>query len=246
MKLTPIPLDFFTDNLRESRPFSFARYGDGEWLTILGEYGRKNSNGCTFTPALADDLRLALARNQGYMYSTLTVAHHNLGRRIDGYCQKNKIGIKWYKGDVLLNKLLKGLLWPVVEQMRQKRVLYVGPYHCRQLNEHFFNYIHYIQPPPQNAHQVKDKLITSILRAVQAHKIEVIGYSSGLAAKVFIDEVYRLTSGEVTQIDFGSMWDGFFKIPSRSYIRKGKVKWQTLLEVNTGQRERRDGETFRR
>lgn len=246
MRFNPIPLSFFVDNLRDGVPFSFARYGDGEWLTILGEYGRRNSNGCTFTPELAGDLRRALARNQGYTYSTLTVAIHNHKKRIEDYCRVNNVQVRWHKGDVLLNKLLKGMLWPVIEQLRQKRVLYVGPFHCRQLNDHFFDYIHYIQPPPQNAHKVKDKMITSILRAVQAHHIDVVGYSSGLAAKVFIDEVYRLTDGEVTQIDFGSMWDGFFRIPSRSYIRRGKVLWQPLLEVNTGQREAKPGETFRR
>ena len=96
-----------------------------------------------------------------------------------------------------------------------------------------------IETPARNVHAVKDNVLRNVLRAVRKHKIDFIGWSCGLAGKVLIDEVYQLHP-EVTQIDFGSTFDGYFDpLPhvrdggSRSYIRKGGYEWETLREQNT-------------
>lgn len=256
MKIKPLPLKWFVNQLKNSQPFTFARYGDGEWLTILGFYGMHNSNGCTFTKPLSDDMRGVLKRNHPYHHAILKVARRERpvpfqgkptpygGPIIDKWLQFNEINIDWYNGDVLLEESLKGNIFPLIEQIREKRVLYVGNERLRDLNlrgKGFFPYYDYVEPPPQNAHKVKGRLLKLIFRAIERHKIDFIGWSSGLAGKVFIDEVY-MRYPEITQIDFGSMFDGYFKpmsnvIPggSRSYIRKGGYNWEKLLRKNTGQ-----------
>jgi len=104
----------------------------------------------------------------------------------------------------------------------------------------FFPYAAYIEPPPKDTHEVIDDILYDIYRAIRRNKIDFVGWSSGLAAKVMIDEVY-MRFPEITQIDFGSMFDGYFRpmenvhhTGSRSYIRKGKHNWDVLLEANTG------------
>ena len=74
MKIKYLPLDWFVNQLKNSQPFTFARYGDGEWLTILGFYGMHNSNGCTFTKELSDDMRVALKRHNPYHHAILKIA----------------------------------------------------------------------------------------------------------------------------------------------------------------------------
>lgn len=256
MNVNPLPLNWFVNRLRDSEPFTFARYGDGEWLTILGFYGITNSNGCTFTKALSDDMRAALARHNDYHHAILKIArrkrevpyqgnqHPYGGSVIDKWLKDNEIALDWYNGDVLLEESLEGKLFPLIEQIREKRVLYVGNHRLKGLNMRgigFFPYTAYIEPPPQNAHEVIDDILYDVYRAIRKYKIDFIGWSSGLAAKVMIDEVY-MRFPEVTQIDFGSMFDGYFRampnvLPagSRSYIRKGKHDWDQLLLTNTEQ-----------
>ena len=255
MKINPLPLTWFVTQLKENKPFAFARYGDGEWLTILGFYGMRNSNGCTFTMDLVADMRVSLRRQNDYHHAILKIARRErsvpYGNKslpygapvIEKWLEDNKIGIPWYDGDVLLEESLKGNLFPLIEQIREKRVLYVGNHRLRNLNMRgvgFFPYVAYIEPPARDAHQVVNDLLLDIYRSIRRNKIDFIGWSSGLAAKVMIDGVF-MRFPEVTQIDFGSQFDGYFRpmqnvhvLGSRSYIRKGEYDWEELLRMNTG------------
>lgn len=257
MIVKPLPLSFFVNSLKQNKPFTFARYGDGEWLTILGFYGKRNSNGCTFTEALSNDMIDVLKRQNPYHHAILKIAKRERpvpynggevpygGPVIQQWLDDNQITMPWYDGDVLLEESLKGKLFPLIEQIREKRVLYVGNYRLRGLNmraKGFFPYIAYVEPPPRNAHREMDNLLYQIYRAIRKENIDLIGWSSGLAAKVMIDKVY-MKHPEITQIDFGSMFDGYFRpmenvnpAGSRSYIRKGRHDWVELLRMNTGQK----------
>ena len=255
MEVIPLKLNWFVRNLKENNPFTFARYGDGEWLTILGFYNLHNSNGCKFTKELSDDMRNCLYQQRPYHHAILKIARRERtinykgmeyqygAAAIQRWLDDNEIRLPWYDGDVLLEKSLKGMLFPLIEQVREKRVLYVGNHRLRNLNMKgagFFPYVAYIEPPPRDTHEVIDDVLYEIYRAIRKNNIDFIGWSSGLAAKVMIDEVYARFP-DITQIDFGSMFDGYFRpmenvspLGSRSYIRKGGHNWDALKAMNTG------------
>ena len=206
MKVKRLPLSWYTEKLALNEPFTFARYGDGEWLTILGHIGLKNSNGCTFTQELSDDLVQVLKRQNLYQHAILTIAKRKQGNEITQYLQDNKINLRWYNGDLFLDALLNGDLYPFVRELRRRRILYVGNERLRGLNYTgigMFEYEAYIQPPPQNAHLYKGQIVDQVKRLIRQKNIEVVGWSSGLASKVFIDEVF-MEYPHVTQINFGS------------------------------------------
>lgn len=255
MKINPLPLTWFVNQLKDNKPFTFARYGDGEWLTILGFYGMRNSNGCTFSMALSDDMRAVLHRQNDYHHAILKIARRERpipylnvptpygAPAIEKWLQAKGIDMRWYDGDVLLEESLAGRLFPLIEQIRERRVLYVGNHRLRNLNMRgvgFFSYVAYIEPPARDTHQVIDNLLLDIYKSIRRNKIDFVGWSSGLAAKVMIDEVF-MRFPEVTQIDFGSQFDGYFSpmshvspLGSRSYIRKGEYDWEELKRMNTG------------
>lgn len=258
MRIKKYALSHYVSLLEKREPFSFARYGDGEFLVILGFVGIKNSNGCTFTQALRDDLLDVLRDASPYHHGMLRVAlsfkrvpdatgkiHEFKGReRISKFLEDMDCQIKWVGGDILLENALKGNLFPLIQQIREYRVLYVGNERLRGINMRgagFFPYVSYIEVPPQNTHTVKDQIVRRVLDAIQTHRIDFVGWSSGLAAKVMINDVYKSTGGQVTQIDFGSIFDGYFsplshirKGGSRSYIRSGGYDWEDLKQRNTG------------
>ncbi len=256
MRINPLPLSWFVNKLKNNEPFTFARYGDGEWLTILEFLGMKNSNGCTFTEDLSRDMRAVLRRENPYYHAILKIAKRERpvsfkgqpvpygGSVIDKWLKANDVWLAWYDGDVLLEESLKGNLFPLIEQVRERRVLYVGNERLRGLNMRnagFFPYLAYVEPPPRDAHRVIDQLLKDIFSAIRRNRIDFIGWSSGLASKVMIDEVF-MKYPEISQIDFGSMFDGYFEpLPtvnpngSRSYIRRGKYDWDDLLLSNTGE-----------
>ena len=180
------------------------------------------------------------------MHAVLRISTRNYGVQMADFLGERGITMPWCRGDVILDQSLKGNLFPLIKELRKKHILYVGPEHCKRLDEGFFKYHAFVQPPPKNAILKREKIVSTVLRMIANKNIEVIGWSSGLASKVFIDDVYAEYGDTVTQIDFGSLFDGYFGIPSRTYIRRGHVLWAELFDVNTGKRPRMDNEQFRR
>lgn len=226
-------LKYYVDLLSSGSPFGFARYGDGEWLTILGEYKMKNSNGCSFTKELSDALREVLRNNNDYEHALLRIARRKLGTRIGQFVNKKGYEVDWTMGDTFLDVSLKGKLWPLIAELRMQRIVYVGPKHLKSLDNTFFRIQRYIQVPPKNAIKQRDRIVPATLQAIKEHDAAIVGFSSGLHSKVFIDDVWMETGGKVTLIDFGSMWDGYFNVMSRSWSRKGGHDFKKLQEANT-------------
>jgi hypothetical protein len=242
-----LSLRYFVRKLHQREPFTFSRWGDGEVLTLLGGpyLNMRNSNGCTFTPALSEDLQRVLKNNHPYYKGLLGIANRKKGDELEAWLSNNSVSMRWYNGDLFLDASLNGNLFPLIEEIRERRVLYIGNERLKGLNHRgkgFFPYTTYIEPPAQNSHEVKERLLYEVRTAIRKHKIGFIGWSAGLASKVFIDDIYGRFP-EVTQIDFGSLFDGYFtpldhiqamgRTGSRSYIRKGGHDWEQLLKDNT-------------
>jgi hypothetical protein len=178
----------------------------------------------------------------------LRIARRSHKTEIETFLEAQKSEVVWYDGDVLLNKALSGDLFPFIKALREYRILMVGQPFLRGVDEAgFFKPTFYYHAPPQNAHSTKQRIEKNILDLIDRYQINMVLWSSGLATKVFLDNIWKETDGKITQIDCGSMWDIFCGVTtSRSYIRKGNVRWNALIEVNSGQREKQLGETFRK
>lgn len=232
---------YYVEKLKKREPFSHARFGDGDWLTIFGYDQLHNSNGCFFTKELGGAVRQALKNEHDYDHVLLSHPHYRFGMHIQEFLEKEGIGIKWV-GEWVLPAMLRGELFPLFEQMRKYRVLYVGPHDLKAKG--FFSELGWLVPPKQNAYTDRGQLIALVRGQIRENNIDLVAWSCGGAAKVFIDEIYRMTKGEITQIDFGCSFDGYFpplphvnQAGSRSFIRKGGYDWNELLRMNTG-RER--------
>lgn len=237
-------IGYYVERLSLGEPFTFARYGDGEWLAILGRYGILNADGCVIDKPLSDLLRGVVRAQRPYQHAMLTIAMREYGDEISAWLKDNNITMPWYGGNVFLYQSLKGNLFPLVSAIRKRRVLFVGNSRLRGLNEYgFFEYKDYIETPPIDAYKSRDRIMNDVFRSIDKNRVDFIGWSAGFAAKVFIDEVFT-HHPEITQIDFGSMFDGYFdplphivergKTASRSFIEKGGFDWDDLRKRNTG------------
>jgi len=228
-------IEYYVDKIKSKEPFAFARYGDGEWMTILGYYGMRNSNGCTFTKELGDDLRrIIFEQYANFDYTLLRIAKRRMFNEIRAWYNKHGLTKEWLLGDFFLRASLDAKLFPLVDAMRTRRILYIGPLHCRRLHDDFFSLVGFVQPPPINAHRNIEELRREIFEKIDSKDVDFVGVSAGLAAKVLIGDIWEHCQYNVSIVDFGSMWDGYFGVPSRSYIRRGNNDFKTLKKFNTG------------
>jgi len=218
----------FVSKINTRTPFTFARYGDGEWACILGIHGQ-NCDGVEYTEQMRDLLRATLFEPRNYYYGMLKVALQYYAEPIEAYLVVNGIRIPWIEGTGFVKASRHGKLFPVIEALRNRRIIYVGPTYMRAIESKLFKFREYIDVDPVNALSYL-YLYESQLRDI-ANKGDLIGISMGPSAKIFIWWLHELYGETHTIIDFGSLWDGFILgHESRKYMKEGP--WNTTKIKN--------------
>lgn len=206
------PLSYYVDMLNSNQPFALSRFGDGEWTWIL-DIDYINEEGHGYFPEMAKELRAIMDRNRPlpYHYSRpeLKLCHNQ--EQIEAYCQK--LPVTWYDCSTMRRANIEGELYPLVEALRKKRVILVGPSHLVQLKA--FEFIEFIRVPNRNAYSLKTNVLHTIRTAICLLQPDIIAFSAGPLANILIDELW---DGSTTLIDFGSIWDPYVGVKSRRYM----------------------------
>jgi hypothetical protein len=224
-------LDFYVDMLRNGRPFSFARFGDGEWSAILGVQGA-NCDGHEYFPRLGADLRAAIIENLDYFYSIQGRAIKYLGKGIRRFLADNNVKIIWHDSDVFHRCDNAGTLFPLVAQLRTMKTVVIGPAHLRAMDKRVFEYAHFIEIPPKNCYLDKENISRSVADWYEKEGPAVFCFSASMAANVIIHELFPVVGRNSWLIDFGSLWDCLVGVDSRG--GKSKRYWDVIINKNLG------------
>lgn len=225
-------LDYYVSLLKSKTPFSFSRFGDGEWNAMFNVPGA-NCDGHEYLPQLGADLRNAFTRRDTYFYAMQPHAIRQGGAKIAAFLKKHRIRECWHNTEVYHHANNAGELYPLVEQLRTMNVVVIGPNYLRGLNKKVFRYSHFIEIPRTNCYMVKDAVIKQILE-LQAKdpSPKVFAFSASMASNVMIHELYPYIGKQAWLIDFGSLWDVYMEQMSRGYFSLGN--WQEKTEKNLG------------
>jgi hypothetical protein len=128
--------------------------------------------------------------------------------------------LDWINADVFHKASMRGQLMSVVEALRNAPSLtIVGPSHLRKLKD-FLGYEEFVEVPLPDCYLSKEnnlKEITQIAEVLTAGS--VIGFSAAQPANLMIDALAKSLVGQrLILIDFGSVWDPFAGVKSRSYM----------------------------
>jgi hypothetical protein len=225
------PLSYYVSMLSEGRPFSFSRFGDGEWNAILDKPG-ENCDGHEFFPELGADLRDALANKRPYLYGMQIRAVKCMGKEMRRFMDRNKIDIDWHDADVFHRCNNAGTLFPLVRQLRTMKVAIVGPSHLRDLMNSAFTYDGFIEVPPKNCYLDKEDIFRRIVGYYEKSGPVVFAFSASMTTNVLIHRLYPIMGAACWLIDFGSLWDVFVGVKSRSGYEK--EDWSGRIRKNLG------------
>ena len=224
-------LDYYVDKLNNNVPFSFSRFGDGEWNAILGKPGH-NCDGHEYFPEMGKQLRNAVINNLSYIYSIQNMAIRNEGRKISLFLKKNNVNLEWHNSDVFHYANIDGRFFPMIETLRQKKLVIIGPPHLRDL-KNCFNYDSFIEIPPQNCYLKLNDIKDEIITYGRNKKKVVYSFSASMPANILIHELFPIFGNDNWLIDFGSVWDVYVGVKSRGHYNS--EKWQDILKKNLGQ-----------
>lgn len=207
----------FLKDLREGRPFAFARYGDGEWSCILGKPG-KNCDGHEYFPDLGEALSRCLREGLDYFYGLQPLACNLMWREMAGWMVNNLVNLPWINADVLHEMNKKERLAGFLGALAHLHCTLVGPTYLRKLQEVHYDY--FVEVPEVNAwlaHYEIRKTLWTLLDASECPACVL--FCCGPMAKVLIHETFRKYGSTTVLIDVGSAFDLFVGRGSRRYIR---------------------------
>ena len=222
------PLAYYVDLLSTRTPFALSRWGDGEWSCILGDEG-ENCDGHSYFPKLGEDLRHILLKQRPYFHAIGPKAYGDMGNRVNPWLDSHNISREWHYANTFLDASWHGELFPLIEQLQTKRVLYVGPRHLREVAR-AFPLVGFYEIPSKDCYLSYPSIVDVVERSAWDLKPDVIAISAGMTANVLVDSLWLRYGEDVTIIDFGSLFDIYCGVASRKYMQA--QGWAKRIKVN--------------
>lgn len=203
--------------ISSNTPFSFVRYGDGEWATIFEDtplHKRLVEKwGIDIKEVGSHLLSIVNSKNvkeENYFFGIQNHGYQMFKTRIDNIITNQNT----CDSDILHRRSSEGRIDDFFKVLSDKTNLLVGPSYMSQLNLFDFDLIETRQYHVWN--QIED-LKKDINTKLNSKKYHTILYSCSLAAKILIDYFYTLYGNKIIQIDIGSMLDPYCGMNSRKY-----------------------------
>lgn len=209
----------FCLNLKEKAPFTFSRFGDGEWSAILGREGA-NCDGHGYFPDMGAALANVLRSNPEYFVGMQNHAMRTMGPEIIPWAMKNKVDLDYMvNADVWHYASIHGEFQKFFDAIRGQEVMLVGPATLRELKWTYF-----VGIPDKNCWLAKDTIMRHIEKSISY--VDIVLFSAGMPSNVMIHELYRVYGKNKTLLDMGSVFDPYAGRTTRSYHKKLLEQWE--------------------
>lgn len=208
------PYQWWLDLIRKEEPFTFIRYGDGEWASVVGKK-TKNCDG--------HNLRIPQMRRQ-IIRSIVDVPpdEPNYYRTVwmDGNCQpvenlanrwipNRAPDVTWYNALAIHFANISGHNYPYFEAMRNLKmnIVVIGPQHLRGIKKAgCFGYHSFVQVPYRTAYNARDRIIN---QALEFKPPVFYSIHAGPPAPAFAWLLWRERGDTCIIADLGSILDGY-------------------------------------
>ena len=233
MTVADRPLSWFVDRIAGGPPLTFSRWGDGEWHAVLGRTQGKNCDGHPYTADLGLALRTVLKARPAHPLGMQPLAVRVMGLKIEAFLAANGLhDLDWVNADVFHNASRDGRLDPLVQVLRAKPLLLVGPPHLKAV-EGWLGAAGRVEAPARNAFAALGRLeAKSVAEAAKLPDGGVVAVGVGMPAKVLVDTVSVAHGSRLHVVDFGSLWDPYCGVKSRKYMLGMDVALETGFDVD--------------
>lgn len=219
--------DTFLSYLREGKPFSFSRWGDGELNSLLkidGD-GYANTDGHKYFDDMGEALASILISKPQYFLGRQRFGfEERYPEQINAFMETYDLGaLNWVNADLFHHASIKGHFEQFFDVLvkRDGPVILVGPDYLKDLGR-FFN-VH-VSVPEKNCWLERERIIESVRFNLLGLKTNGIGaivlFVAGMPANYMVDVLHK-EFGEVhTFLDIGSVLDPYVGKTTRGYHRK--------------------------
>ncbi len=219
--------------LREGTPFTFSRWGDGEWIVVLsseprwGDRFAKPNVSCgkhRVLPDLSRALHGILRSKPPYILGIQPFAFDLMGDAIESFVNEHHLNaLDWVNSDTLHLASRLGAFNEFVSLIRERGTILIGPDYLKPLSE-FFPIVEHVSVAETDCWLDVETIIERSKRALdRANKNVVICCSAGPVTKYILHRLYVMGASDRTLIDTGAVWDIYVGVKSRCYHEKVDV-----------------------
>lgn len=217
------------DKIRTGEHFSFARYGDGEFNAMLGENGA-NCDGHTYFPEMGAELGRILSENPPYyvgLHQSARIENKTLEWLFEN-TKARKFAANAVFHDALVGKDNDGVRTVVKENVIDQlwaacgyaKVAIIAPHYVHNQRVVTCDIMKSLVIPGKDTY----RHIEQIRAALGA--LDFTGYvvfiCASMCAPILVDDLHGKYGDTATFIDFGSTFDPFVGVKSRSFHEKIK------------------------
>jgi len=214
--------DLICDDLRDGKPFTYSRFGDGEFNAILGKDGA-NCDGHKYFPDMGAELGNVLRSRPPYRVGIHHGAKEPLATETLDWLTGNRcLGIPFIWSGIFHDGLKKGWMPDFFDAIRGRKVCIIGPEHLRPIHD-YIEYERFIEIPTQNCWYITKEVMQHLGRYIIPNSEQVILFCASMAANAWIHRVWEIEGDGVTLIDLGSGIDPYVGVKQRSYHHKAKL-----------------------
>jgi len=215
LRITDRGLDAYVRDLDRRTPFALSRWGDGEWMALLG-MGGATRDGQTLHADLRAALTTVLETRPPYELALGPFAIRRFGPQMEQWLAARALEFSWTSAVTFAYASRDGRLGPLTRALSGRCVVLIGPAYLSALT--LFPVAAHIVVPASEAFdaaaQIEHEAHTWLLGL--AHRQPVAAISAGPAAKVLVHRLWGRCPF-ATVIDFGSVWDPYAGRITRTY-----------------------------
>lgn len=213
-------LQFYVDKIKRGQPFTFVRYGDGEFSAVIGDSRRRTGSGShsLTIPQMRVDMRKSITQRHRADNYIMALRQTAMKLPIKKWIRKHAPSLVWHDCTIFYKSSRKGRLYPFIKAVRQSGlpIVVVGPPWLRKMNGKVFKLADFVGVPARNCYWHKKDIVKRILAF---GKPAIITVSAGPPGKIIVYELFRRIGQHSFIFDLGSLWDVYCGKRSRQYMR---------------------------
>ena len=217
---------YILTNLRESKPFTMARWNDGEWIATLkiqdhGLYKFHSQKWGESGQAFVDKYLYPIIMSKpkyaiGVSSEVLKKPHilNNIVRTI--------IGLDLFDGGLMARWGIMNNFVDLFQALQKRNVIIVGPSYYGKMKKHI-NFIAHVETSETEVWNHYEDIKDRLDKALIGVENPVILYSCSFVAKILIDNHYH-SNKTVTQLDIGAAFEPYCGMDNRPWHSPMKDK----------------------
>lgn len=222
MEITKFKYSYYLNRIEKDDPFSFSRWGDGEWIALLQSSPKgRNCDGHPYSSEMGKALSKILASRPPYMLGFQKYSLRLMKKKILRWLAEKKLtDLFWHDADVFHRASANGHMPRIFKVLRSKPLIIVGPPHLRRLRD-VIRYNTFIEIPPKNCYSKLKQIIQKTQAALEElPKPSVVCISASMPAEIIVHQLYQSHGTEASILDMGSVFDPYVGVKSRKYHRR--------------------------